>query len=58
MADSNVELMTPEEIERFKSMFKSLPIVAEPTKDENVERTLKEIVRELKKIRHAIERRR
>ena len=58
MVDNNVEPMTPEEIERFRSVFKALPLVAVPKEDVKVAKALNEIAMELKKIRVALERRR
>ena len=58
MLDNNVSPMTPEEVERFKAIFRKLPIDIEPKKDREVEKALNEIAKELKQIRHCLERRR
>ena len=58
MLDNNVEPMTPEEVERFKAIFFKLPLEVSTKKDTEVEKALNEIARELKQIRHCLERRR
>ena len=56
MLDNNVEPLTQEDQEFFRAMFKSLPIVAIPKESKEVEKALQEIARELKQIRHSLER--
>lgn len=58
MIDNNVEPLTQEEAECFRTAFKALPIVAIPKENKEVEKALNEIAKELKQIRHALERRR
>lgn len=58
MADNNVEPLTQEDIKRFCTHFSNLPIIAIPSEDAKTAKALQDIARELKQIRHALERRR
>ena len=58
MADNNVEPLTKEDIEYFKTHFRNLPIIAIPSEDVKTAKAIQDIAIELKQIRHALERRR
>ena len=58
MLDNNVEPLTQEQVERFKKVFNSMPVVAIPSENKEIAKALNEIARELKQIRHSLERRR
>ena len=47
MLNNNVEPLTQEEAERFRKVFKALPIVAMPKENKEVEKALNEIAKEL-----------
>ena len=58
MLDNIVEPLTPEQVEQYKKVFNSMPVVAIPSENKEVAKALDDIARELKQIRHALERRR